>query len=264
MASQLPVALVCAHSPVFHKFFEAALAGDFDVIETSTVQDSVERLEFTKVDLVIFDEKTAEDDSSLSIKTLRQNSEAPILVITSSLKKSYRRQLLTAGASDFIREPLERENAQNQIAKAKKNASIKGKVSNMKSFIPKMKTGIGKKITPTAVTDRAKNLMKETIKTSSTLGIVLIELDEYEENEGKWSRIDQLIPKECESVVPLGKNRRMLMFKNSSRDLIVQCADYIRKQTQFRVGHGYMTQRSEGSPRDNLDKVMAEAKENCR
>ena len=242
------------------QFFDAALEGGFDTIGVSSCDDLVDRLGFTKADLIIVDEKAASGGFSDAISKIRKACDAPILVVTGNLKKSHHRQLLTAGATDFIHEPLDVDEVKQCIDGAMQKKSVKKKVTGLVSQIPKVRKKLDKVVAGYVHEDRASSVARGLLKSTSSLGGMLLEVDTNEE----WRHIDGHLPGKVESVVPMGQERRMLLIRNISKSDLLAHVERIRKETGCRVGWSYIPKGVTGSGNQYLTKLMNEAKENCR
>ncbi|MDN3508134.1 MAG: hypothetical protein P0S94_04355, partial [Simkaniaceae bacterium] len=232
MSRMSPIALVCAHSPIMQQFFDATLSDGFDMIGVSGIEDLIDRLSFTGVDLIIVDEKAAQGDLIDAIKKIRVACVAPILIITGSLKKSHHRQLLTAGATDFIHEPLDVDEVKQCIEQAMKKKVMKNKVTGLVSQIPRIRKKLDQVVANYVSEDRTSALAQGSLKSSTSLGSILIEVDTVEQ----WRFVDTHLPKNIESVVPMGQERRLLLMRNISQADLQEHVKRIRDATKVRIG----------------------------
>lgn len=125
------MALVAVHSSVLTHFFEQALRELYEPIFSASYEEVIERAKMTKIDLIIVDERLSPEGIKACLQTLRRMTDVPILVITGSLKKGHHRQLLLAGASNFLTEPLDPVEIQQEIRKVNERHKATSKVSKV-------------------------------------------------------------------------------------------------------------------------------------
>jgi PleD family two-component response regulator len=88
-------------------FFKNALVSKFNLIEKKEKNQAIEIAENTDLDVVIIDEKIENAiDLCFQLKKRKRLFITPIILITSSLKKSYMTKAKNAGVFDFLYTPL--------------------------------------------------------------------------------------------------------------------------------------------------------------
>lgn len=263
MPSTIPTALICAASPLIVHYFEAILQDEFEVIYSKKASEACEKLRIIDVHLIVLEEKTEKSDAIVQIKKVREISTAPLLVITGSLKNSYCRQLLTAGATELIRYPLEKIEIKKQIARARKAIRMQTKLFGLRSAITTVGEGNKNQAVHFHKNVASLSTIEIPLLPSESIGAIVLEVDEYGEKQENWSTIDKLIPKNCEAIIPISPGKRALLFKNCAREQLLNLADSFRKHVLV-VGVGFAPKSGKKSAREQIAKVIAEAKENCK
>ena len=111
---KLPTLLLMTSDPLVRAFFEKNLdkIEGYSLIIASSQLEVLDYLEKTHISFIVIDEKTVMTDLGSFCKAIRQFKDhvhTPILIITSHLKKSFIRGLIKAGATDFLRPPLDED-----------------------------------------------------------------------------------------------------------------------------------------------------------
>ena len=124
-------------------FFEEITAKleDHALIIGSSKLEALDYLNRTYISLVIIDEKTPNLElTSLceEIRTAKGHAHTPILVITAHLKKSFIRKLIKAGATDFLREPLEEDEFHLRMEMAGEVMETQAKMASLSSHVSRM------------------------------------------------------------------------------------------------------------------------------
>ena len=153
--------------------------GDEYLIRTSTdAEEAFLMLRYLQPELIILDEKTPNFDDKLFCETCRvKGITCPILIITMNLKKSYTRQMIQAGASDFLREPFDEEELHTRIAIAKQSSKIQEKVSGLSEQIAPQESSTLQFKHKVTVSDQMVSAVSSAQQTQSTLALLLAELD---------------------------------------------------------------------------------------
>ena len=79
---------------------------DYQVIHASKLEDGVEKEEQERPDLVILDLGLPDGDGMEFIRTVRQSSMVPIIVVSARFEESDKVQALDAGANDYVTKPF--------------------------------------------------------------------------------------------------------------------------------------------------------------
>lgn len=111
MSSNRPTILVCDDSLLVRKKMKDCLTecGDFNIIEASNGQSSIELFKENNPDLVFLDIVMPDKNG---IEALREmidvKKDAKIIMLSSSGTKNHLKAAMEAGASDFIQKPWEK------------------------------------------------------------------------------------------------------------------------------------------------------------
>ena len=129
--NKLPTLLLITDSPVTRVFFEEAISNleDYSLVCSNSSIDAFDSLHKTYVSFIVIDENTPYIDLAemcMKIRKLKEYQNTPILIITAHLKKSFTRRLLKAGATDFLREPLEQDEFFHRMEMANEIKKTKG------------------------------------------------------------------------------------------------------------------------------------------
>jgi len=140
-------------------------------------------LNSTFVSYIIIDENTPYIElvsCCENIRTIRDYIHTPILIITGHLKKTWIRKLLKAGATDFLREPLDNDECALRMEIAKGTMKTQQKIVALSTHIPKFltdsETTLNRRI---LMDDRAVKIVNQALSKNTTLALLLIEIDQY-------------------------------------------------------------------------------------
>jgi len=111
---KLPALLLVTSSPITRSFFETITdkLEDYALISVSSEIEALDYFDKTFISFIVIDENTPYIELiplCEKIRKLPGLGHTPILIITGHLKKSFTRNLLKAGATDFLREPLDED-----------------------------------------------------------------------------------------------------------------------------------------------------------
>jgi diguanylate cyclase (GGDEF)-like protein len=164
---------------------------DSHLIERSDLKSTLELLRTTRVDLVILDGKVNEGHSFETAEKIRSAVliDTPILLITSNIKKSFVQAALRAGITDFLHEPLDKNEIEQRIAVAFKNQDKPKKITQiarrstprMKSLMPLSKHKF--------LSDQAIKEIAKARQSSTIISLLMIELDELKKIPSSKSSI---------------------------------------------------------------------------
>ncbi|HUD01786.1 MAG TPA: response regulator [Rhabdochlamydiaceae bacterium] len=235
-----PVALVVSEDLTKLSILKRALKDSFHLIERSDVKAALELLKNTRVDLVILDAKVKEGHSFETAEKIRAAVfvETPILLITSNIKKSFAEAALQSGITDFINEPLDKDEVEQRIAVAFKNQDRPKKISQiaqrstsrMKSSAPLSKHEF--------LSDQAIKEITKARKTSTIISLLMIELDEFKKIPASKSTNAHLHLKKVleenlrknDILIPQGPGKFILMLPRTSIRAAEIIAETIRTE----------------------------------
>jgi len=102
-----PRVLVVDDEPAILRFLQPALAAnDYEVVTAGTVADATKRIASEAPDAVVLDLGLPDGDGKDVIRTVRQWSDVPIVVLSARDRESEKIEALDLGADDFINKPF--------------------------------------------------------------------------------------------------------------------------------------------------------------
>ncbi|MBF5060097.1 response regulator [Candidatus Neptunochlamydia vexilliferae] len=137
---KLPTLLLVSDNPLTVGFFEGVVdkLEEYALITSSSERDALESLEKVFVSFIVIDDKIVDTIALCSkIRALKEHEHTPILVITGQLKKSFIRNVMKAGATDFLAEPLEEDEFLMRMEVAQKATQTQAKMVSLSSRVPK-------------------------------------------------------------------------------------------------------------------------------
>ncbi len=181
MNPALPVVLIVSPNAAKISSLRQILKEDAIVVEQPTAKEGIEYAKNATLQAIIVDEKISDIplvEFCSSIRHFYSSIETPILIITSVLQKNFLLQLKKAGATHFLREPLEKREVLNELALSFK---VKEKNQNIKKLSSRLKDSPQSKPTLMAqrkiLTSQAIQEIAKARKTADFLTLLLIELD---------------------------------------------------------------------------------------
>lgn len=132
MTKEKPIALIVTQNLNTRLFFRNNLEDKFHIIEKKDFLSAIEVAEHTNLDLVIIDE-TIEDaiDLCFQLKKRKRLFITPIILITKSIKKSYRQKATKAGVFDFLSPPLDIGELNLLLEKCAEDTKRRKKISSI-------------------------------------------------------------------------------------------------------------------------------------
>jgi two-component system KDP operon response regulator KdpE len=107
MAATGPRVLVVDDEPQIRRFLRASLqAHDYDVIEAETGKEGIRQCTLQKPDLVVLDLGLPDIDGLEIIKSIREWSKVPIIVLSVRSDDSDKIEALDRGANDYVTKPF--------------------------------------------------------------------------------------------------------------------------------------------------------------
>ncbi len=181
---KLPTFLLLTDNPLVRAFFEGVIAKieDNALIIASSKLEALEYLDRTYISIIVIDEKTPYLELiplCTDIRVLKDYTHTPILIITAHLKKSFIRNLIKAGATDFLREPLEEDEFLIRMEMAAEVTETQAKMATLPSRMPKAIFSNTSLEHRTVVGDRASKLIGQALSEKTQLALLLLEIDQY-------------------------------------------------------------------------------------
>jgi diguanylate cyclase (GGDEF)-like protein len=216
------------------------LKASFHVIERADVKEALELLKHTRVDLIILDSKIKYGHNIETAENLRAAvfKDTPILLITSNIKKSFAQIALNSGITDFINEPLDKDEIEERIAVAFKNQDRPKKISQIaQRSTPKMRSSLPL-TTREFLSDQAIKEIAKARKTSSNISLLMIELDDFKKIPvSKSDKAQQHLEKVLQEnlrkndlLIPQGPGKFILMLPRTSNRAAEIIAETIRTE----------------------------------
>ena len=107
MAAKGPRVLVIDDEPQIRRFLRASLQShDFDVLEAETGKEGVRQCTLQKPDLVVLDLGLPDVDGLDIIKSIREWSKVPIIVLSVRSDDADKIEALDRGANDYVTKPF--------------------------------------------------------------------------------------------------------------------------------------------------------------
>ncbi|HUD01782.1 MAG TPA: response regulator [Rhabdochlamydiaceae bacterium] len=235
-----PVALVVSEDLTKLSILKRALKDSFHLIERSDVKAALELLRNTRVDLVILDAKVKEGHSFETAEKIRAAVfvETPILLITGNIKKSFAEAALQSGITDFINEPLDKDEVEQRIAVAFKNQDRPKKISQIAQRSTARMKSSASLSKHEFLSDQAIKEIAKARKTSTIISLLMIELDEFKKIPASKSSNAHLHLKKVleenlrknDILIPQGPGKFILMLPRTSIRAAEIIAETIRTE----------------------------------
>jgi two-component system, cell cycle response regulator len=182
---KLPTLLLVTDSPTIRVFFETITDNleDYALICVNSQIEAEEFLVKTFISFIVIDENTPYIELiplCEKIRTLRDHAHTPILIITGHLKKTFTRNLLKAGATDFLREPLEEDEFLLRMEMASDIMETQQKITALSTRLPTGLTSTTSLNKRTIMDDRATKIIEVALSEKTTLALLLMEIDQYQ------------------------------------------------------------------------------------
>jgi|GEM_PF-988511 len=172
------------------------LKDTFHVIHVRTAEEALIKLQNTVIDFVIVDEDVKDIDPlnlASEIRHVLTSSWAPILLLTTNLKKSFRKKALNAGISDFLSDPPEEHELEKHIASSLKARSMHKKIHDVsKTLKSKEQNSLSQNMLSSRflLHDHAIKEVDRAKKEKKPLTIALLGINSYKAIEKTCSVLD--------------------------------------------------------------------------
>jgi two-component system cell cycle response regulator len=212
------------------------------LVERSDIDSANELLKGSAVDVVILDSHLS--DPMVAAKQLRSSIgkfDTPLLLITSELKKSFTIAALAAGVTDFINEPLDKDEIEQRMAVALKASHRSQEISRLaQKSTPSRKTSAKELSNRDLYNKQALDAIASARKTATTLSILLIELDQPSKSEEAIDYLSSILEKNLrpnDLMIPQGKGKYLLILPKASHRAAEIIAETIRYEVAMRPLH---------------------------
>ncbi len=224
-----PVALLLVNQATDRVFFKKVLGEKYHVIHAKDSLDAISKLMHGQISIVITHDKLTRlsiIEFCKKVREIDKLKDLPLLVYTTNLKKSYVKELLTAGATDFLREPLDHDEVYQLISEAMKSQNLKKKMSPLAQSIHSFaKPTSGKKLDKTrfSIRDQAVRAIKEAVKEKNALSLLVLSIDHFEKIRLRWGvdAINELAERLLEHLKESIRQQDLLMHIKDEKYLIV-------------------------------------------
>jgi len=236
----LPVALVVSEDISKLAALKRFLKDSFHLIERSDVKEALELLKTTRVDLIILDAKIKQGHTIETAEKLRAAvfKDTPILLITSNIKKSFAQIALNSGITDFINEPLDKDEIEQRIAVAFKNQDRPKKISQIAQRSTSKMRSSAPLTSREFLSDQAIKEIAKARKTSSNVSLLMIELDDFKKipaakSDKAQEHLEKVLQENLRKndiLIPQGPGKFILMLPRTSNRAAEIIAETIRME----------------------------------
>lgn len=190
-SDKIPVILLFTHMPSTRVFLKRAFGENYYLLEVDDTKEALEKLLSTKIIAMILDDKVREPLIPFlrKVREVAHLKELPILIISSNLKKSYMHEMMTAGATEFLREPLAQEEIDEKIIQAIQTQSIQKKIGPLaKSLSQNLPIIPTRKLSQSRISphDRILKLVTAAIDNKQVISLLIVGFDSIGKLKEKW------------------------------------------------------------------------------
>jgi PleD family two-component response regulator len=173
-----PGLMLITQSALQLNLIKTELEDEYLIRSADNAEEAFLMIRYLKPELIILDEKTPNfNDMTFCEECRAKGISCPILIITTNLKKSYTRQMLKAGASDFLREPFDAEELQTRIAIATQTNEVQEKVSALSQQITPPEQPASEFKNRVIINEQMVNAVSSAQKSQDELSLLIAELD---------------------------------------------------------------------------------------
>jgi diguanylate cyclase (GGDEF)-like protein len=167
---------------------------EYFVLEVDYPKEVIEKVKSTKLEVIILDDKTqfALDELCKEIRLIPSSKNVPILIVSNNLKRSYLKQLVTAGANDFLHEPLDQEAIHDRIESVIKKYSMQQKLGPLALGISKQPPHLNdKKLCSSRVSihDTALQEIRRALEAKQSISLLMINIDQITKVQQRWGAL---------------------------------------------------------------------------
>ena len=246
--TSLPTLLLVTSDPIKVQFFKKSCIISHYIIHTPYGVKAKDCLHSMDVDIIILDVQTLDEPLMDFCRDLRQEplmGKTSILLITNNIQKAFITSALNAGASDFLREPLDEQELYARLAVAKNAGLVSQKMSLITSKIstsPLMPQNTNLYLHRMLLSDDNVTEIARAKKFDTPLSILMIELDQFIILTEKWGEltVDEISAfiadflekklRQFDTILPQGRARYLLMLPKTSPRAANAIAEDLRKE----------------------------------
>lgn len=246
--TSLPVLLLITSDAEKIKFFKTACKSSHYIVHTPYGVTAIDYTHRMDIEVIIIDIATL--DESLftfctQIRTADETEKKPILLITNIIKKSFIVEALKAGATDFLREPLEEQELYARLAVAKNSSLISQKIALVSSKIsssPLMPQNTNLFSDRILLSTEEMSAIENVKKSDTPAQILMIEVDKIADlieqlEEAQVEKINIVIKRffeqtlrQFDALLPQGRGRYLLILPKTSLNAAKIIAEDLRKE----------------------------------
>jgi diguanylate cyclase (GGDEF)-like protein len=263
-SDKLPVVVLYTQSGSHRVFFSEIFRDQYYLLEVDSEKALIDKLYSMHVLFCILEEKCFKDIGSIlrKIKAEPSCKEMPVLIITSNLKRSHMQDLLTAGATDFLRTPFDQEIIMQTLASAAKYKKIEKKIGPIAKSLSENILLSGSTTLQKGkvfVHDKALKYILKSLETKNEIALLMIELAQMDAVTKRWGEsgaveLMSAIQKTLESLTrpqdiieEISKKRLVIILPSTSKTAATIFAENIQESLK---DHKFTT--SKGSVKLNL------------
>ncbi len=243
-----PFALIITRSAIKSAFLRKFLSKEYQVMTCQNEYEIVGKLQSLPLSLIIFDAKIPDINPIELCRLIRSYEEyrdIPLLIITTSLKKKWYQELVSAGASDLLSDPLDEEEINKRLAVNAKISQSSKKIDFLqKSFASKK---------PRASTSfqrhflASENILKQiadSLREKKDFSLIIAQVDQLSEESlaasplfieeinahiiSLWKSL--LRPQDI--LVPMGNGKYIILLPKTSQKAGEYIAEIIRDEVK--------------------------------
>lgn len=190
-SDKLPVVLLYTESGSHRVFFSELFRHQYYLLEVDSEKELLDKLYSMKILVSILDEKCFKDIAATlrKIKAEPSTKEMPVLIITNNLKRSHMQDLLTAGATDFLRVPFDKDVILQTFESAAKFKKIEKKLGPLAKTLSENLTLSGSATLQKGkvfLHDQALKCILKAFETKHEIALLMINIDQLDLVSKKW------------------------------------------------------------------------------
>ena len=263
-SDKLPIVLLYTQSGSHRVFFEQIFREKYYLCEVDSEKELLEKLYSMKILVTILEEKIFKDLPAVlkKIKAEPSCKEMPVLIITSNLKRSHMQDLLTAGATDFLRAPFDQDIIMQTLESASKYKKIEKKLGPIAKSLSENLLLSGSSTLQKGkvfVHDKALKHIVKSLETKHEISLLMINIDHMDTITAKWGEIGarelmediqnklKALMRPQDMIEEISKKRLVIILPSTSKTAATIFAENIQESLQ----HKKFT-TSKGSVKFNL------------
>lgn len=190
-SDKIPVILLFTDVGSTRVFLKKIFKDDYYILEVESAKELLEKIKTTKIEVIIIDDKLKIELPFLlkESRSLPNTKHLPILIITTNLKKSYMKGILTAGATEFLHEPLDEIEVLKRIQMATQTQSMQQKLGPIaQSISQNLPSLTGKKLSSSRVSvhDQVLKEVNHALQNKQTISLLMVDIGHLEKVKIRW------------------------------------------------------------------------------